>query len=91
MSSGLVTCKACGWVSFAVTRKFAENAVRRFNEYFDRLTYEQQQAYYGGGKSSIQDYELCFRCGGGYKNFRKAKKDDCPSGCTINPIIRKKD
>lgn len=38
-------------------------------------------------KSSIKQYEMCFFCGGQYKNFRKCKNNEIPIGSTLNPII----
>ena len=81
------TCNKCGWVHFAVTREFAENEVKEFNDYFDTLTEEEQQQYYGGRCSTIKQYEHCFFCGNTYKDFRDAKEDDCPIGVTLGPII----
>ena len=69
------------------TRQQAQAEVDSFNEYFDTLTPQKQQDYYGGRRSSITRYEHCGNCGGSYINFRVSKPDDCPDGCTINPII----
>jgi len=85
-----VICKSCGWVSFAVTRKKAENEVKSFNEYFDTLTKKEQKEYYGGRKSTIDFYEHCFLCNGPYTNFRKAKNSEVPYGSTLQPIIQEK-
>lgn len=80
------TCNKCNWVYFTVTREFAENEVKAFNEYFDTLSKDKQDNYYGGKKSLIENYEFC-HCGNGYKNFRESLPTDCPDGCTMNPII----
>ena len=82
-----VTCKKCGWVHFAVSREFAENEVKTFNEYFDTLTLVEQMDNYGGRKSSIEKYEHCGLCGNHYSNFRVALDSDAPIGCTLGPII----
>lgn len=82
--SNLVTCNKCNWVSFGVTREFAEAEVKQFNEYFDGLTVEKQELYYGGQKSSAYHY-TCLVCGG--SSFRPSIDGDCPQGCTINPVI----
>jgi 5-methylcytosine-specific restriction endonuclease McrA len=87
----LVTCRTCGWVHFEVTRAFAEKEVEAFNKFYDALSLQKQEEYYGNHKVSIKDYESCGFCGGLYKNFRKTKKGECPTGCTIGPIIRKGD
>lgn len=86
MSSNLVTCKKCGWVHFAVTRAHAEAEIKRFNEYYDSLTEEKQEFYYGSKKSGMHNYDRCFLCGPG-ATFRPFKEGDCPTGCTIQPCI----
>lgn len=83
------TCDKCGWVAFQVDREFAEDQVKLFNEYFDRLTKEEQMDNYGGRPSKINDYEECMSCGGSYKNFHDSKEYDCPDGVTLNPIIKR--
>lgn len=80
-----VTCTNCGWVHFAVTRKHAEQEVAKFNEYYDTLSKEKQDEYYGGKNAIIGNYTGCFAC---KKNdFRPSKDGDCPNGCTIQPVI----
>ncbi len=86
-----VTCKNCGWVHMEVTRKFAENEMKKFNDYFDKLSFKDQMDFYNGVGSSIYQYEHCFMCDGPYTDFRKYNVGDCPTGCTINPIIRRTD
>lgn len=81
----LCSCKKCGWVHMAMTQDQAVQAIDRFNAYFDTLTPEEQQDFYGGKKSSIQDYMRCHRCGN--KDFRPYKEGDAPDGVTIGPII----
>jgi NADH pyrophosphatase NudC (nudix superfamily) len=85
-----VTCKYCGWVHFEVTREYAKNQVKTFNKYYDSLSEEKQQEYYGGNKSFIRTYERCMFCGTCYHNMRKYKKGDSPMGCTLNPIITRR-
>lgn len=72
----------------AVTRKQAEKYVAEFNDYFDLLTYLQQQDFYGGKRSSITTYERCNQCGTHYSSMRPFRNGDCPDGCTIGPIIQ---
>lgn len=84
-----ITCLNCGWVHFQVSRKQAENEIKRFNEYFEALPMQQQEDFYGGKESSIYQYEHCFSCGGSYKNFRDYRTGDCPDGCTLQSIINK--
>jgi hypothetical protein len=85
----MATCNKCNWVHFDVTREFAESEVKKFNEYFESLTEEQQDSNYGGLQSTLEDYEHCCRCGNHYKNFRESRPNDCPDGCTLSPIIDK--
>lgn len=84
-----VTCNRCGWVAFEVTRFYATEQVEKFNIYFDSLPKEQQKQFYNNEKSHIYVYEHCFLCSNLYKDFRDAKNDDCPEGCTLNPIIKR--
>lgn len=85
-------CKECKWVAFAVSRKYAEKEVKQFNKYYDSLTKEQQESYYGSKKSSIRQYERCFFCGGCFHNFRQysIRRDKDISGRTLQPIIWEK-
>jgi hypothetical protein len=85
------TCNQCGWVAFGVTREHAEAEVKKFNAYFDTLSKDQQEEFYGGEGSSIQSYERCMLFNGPHTNFRESKPEDCPYGCTLNPIIVEKD
>lgn len=85
-----VTCSKCGRVYFEVSRKKAEDEVRRFNKYYRTLDDEGKKAY-GNSLSCIGPYEYCALCGSSYKTFREFKEDDCPIGCTLSPIIRKED
>lgn len=75
----------CGWVHFAVSRKYAENEVARFNSYYDKLDAAGKSNY--AGPSSITHYEKCSLCGESYENFRDGLEGDCPIGCTLSPII----
>ena len=79
-------CPKDGWVHFAVTRKFAEQAVKEFNEYFKTLSKKDQKLYYGGKGADISSYDRCDLCGTSYENFVPATK--VPFGSTIGPIIK---
>ena len=84
----LVTCRRCGWVHFAVSRKFAESEVKNFNDWFAKQDSETRAAY-GNRPSSISGYDRCNYCGTtNLKNFRPSQPGDCPSGCTLGPIIQ---
>jgi protein-arginine kinase activator protein McsA len=80
-------CKACGWVHFGISRKFAQAEVKKFNEYFAKLDAQKQQDYYGGVASKVEDYEKCQKCGTSYKLFEQAADAIVPRGSTIGPII----
>lgn len=81
-----VTCTKCGWVHVAYTREQAEACVKSFNDYFETLSVEKQNDYYGGTGSSLEkDYIGCNVCKN--ETFRPSKDGDCPDGCTIGPVI----
>lgn len=82
------TCP-CGWVYFAVTREYAEHEVKAFRRYYDSLSSERQQSWYGSKPSTLEDYSRCFRCGAEYTEFCDATSEDLQrvSGSTINPIL----
>lgn len=82
-----VTCNACGWVHFSVTRKSAMEQINSFNVYYDNLPESKQQDYYNGNPSSIAHYDRCMHCGGSYHNFSVSEANDCPDGSTIGPIL----
>lgn len=77
-----VTCLKCGLVSMGVTKKHAENEVKNFNKYYDTLTKAEQKNYYGGRKSSIENYKCCSQM-----KLRPFKEGDCPDGVTLGPVI----
>jgi hypothetical protein len=81
-----VTCNGCGWVSFGVSRQYALDEVKRFNEYLASLDPATRTANYGKQEVSITSYEKCW-CGEPYTNARDSKPGDCPDGCTIGPMI----
>lgn len=82
------TCNKCGWVHFSVTRTYAEDQIKEFNDYFQTLSKEDQMLFYRGNLASISSYEECFRCGNNYKNFRDSVTSEIPNGSTIQPIIK---
>lgn len=83
-----VVCKSCNWISFTISRKEAERAVKRFNLFFKTLTLKQRKEYYNNIPSNIKLYEMCASCGGSYKNFRACKRGDFPDGSTAQAIIK---
>lgn len=85
MNKPSVICTKCKWVSFAVTRAYAEDEVKRFNAYYNLLTRKEQVSYYGGKGSSVKGYEGCMLCGG--QDFRLATEKEVPYGSTLSPVI----
>lgn len=88
----LRTCLKCGRVAFGVSRQYAVGQARRFTR-FIRSVYGQQVADQYGIKDPSnytqdwrKEYGRC-GCGNSWENFRDAKEDDCPDGCTLSPII----
>lgn len=83
-----VTCNKCGEVYFEVSREYAVDEVRRFNEYFNTLSKKDQDDHYGGTGSNIKRYEYCW-CKNPHTNFRDSIAGDCPNGVTMSPIIKR--
>jgi hypothetical protein len=88
----LNTCNKCGRVAFSVPRSYAEGEVARFNEWFNKQPQETKDSY-GGKPSSIKGYEQCMFCCGNYKQFHRTTREEKKKiyGCTLSPIIQKKD
>lgn len=84
MTSSTVTCLTCGWVSLAVSRAEAEAAVAEFNAHLDTLPEADRQRYRGDRRTSLADYQC--HCGAP-AGYRLALPGDCPTGCTIGPVI----
>lgn len=83
-----VTCKDCGWVHKQVSMKYVQNWKKEWDEFWPTLNEEGKESYgLQKGPPSISTYLHCFFCSGSYKNFRDALDDDCPIGCTIQPIL----
>lgn len=83
-----VSCENCGWVSYAVTRQEAEEAVASFKAYYDGLTAKEQREYYGAsGPSTIEKDYRCQRCG--KTAFRRTSQADAvaAAGHTIGPVV----
>jgi ribosomal protein S14 len=81
-------CKECGWIHFVVSKKAATAEVRKFNEYYDSLSPDDQENYYGGKKASLAAYKRCFFCGTSHKNTRELRPlDHLPTGSTVQSIM----
>lgn len=81
------TCNKCGRVHFGVTLNYAKNEVETFNKYYDTLTPEKREQYYGSNPSTLKQYECCSFCGNHFSNFRPSLVNDAPAGVTLGPII----
>ena len=81
------TCNRCGWVHFAMSRERAQSDVDQFNAYYEALSPEKREEYYGNKPASIATYERCFFCGQTDGDFRPYQDGDCPTGCTVQPVI----
>lgn len=84
-----VTCLKCGWVHREVSREYAERQSHEFVDWYHKQN-EEIKKMYGSSPSytsMMYNYEHCFRCGAMYKEFRDSKLEDCPDGCTLGPII----
>lgn len=88
MINDIVECRHCGWQHFAVSRKYAEDEVASFNKYFDSLSEEDKEFYYGGKKSYVRNYEHCNSCGKPADMVQPTKE---LFGSTIGPIIWKEE
>ena len=80
-----VTCAACGWVHWPISRAYAEESVMRFNSFYDAAPAHVRESYLQ--RSDISQYEHCFRCGAPHTEMVKSKPEDCPTGVTLQPII----
>lgn len=80
---GEVTCTACGWVSYAVTRDEAESEVVRMRAYLATLSPTDRRGWSEEGPS-VSKY-VCQNCAG--STFRPARAEDCPDGATVNAVI----
>lgn len=88
-SLGYYICKSCGWQHFPVSLDYANKEVAQFNAYYDSLTEEQQELYYGSKKSHLAHYCFCNLCGKLFTNFRKSTRKEMNKifGSTVSPIL----
>lgn len=81
----MVVCGKCSWTHMGITRKHAEEDVASFNLYYDSLSPQKKEDYYGNRSACIEDYEYCRCCGASYKEMIPGCT--APDGATIGPII----
>lgn len=84
-----VTCLNCGWVHFSVSKDYVNNWQEEWKKYWPTLDKEGREMFGlpDGPPGPEEEYYKCFFCRGSYKNFRDSKLNDCPDGCTIQPIL----
>jgi len=79
-----VTCTHCGRVGVKYTPEQMNNAILRFNDWFESQT-QSTKDNFGNKQSKESDYS-CLTCGH-YGPYRLFKAGDCPDGCTISPVV----
>ena len=88
--SGNLTCLGCGWVHFEVTERDANASVKSYNDWVIGISADDLELWDMTGKerATLRGYQHCFLCGAenAATNFRPSKDDDCPIGCTLQPI-----
>jgi hypothetical protein len=86
-----VKCGTCGWYHFERSRAEVVQEAEEFLLYYNTQP-ELVQLQYGKGPFSVehnvQRQEKCFHCGASYKDF-VADDGNCPTGCTIQSVIRR--
>lgn len=90
-----ITCLKCGWISFAVTKAYAEAEIKKFIDLYNSCD-DKGKAFWDGIGSNgeriprkmptLADYG-CFCCGHG--KFRPTTEEEMKSayGCTISGAI----
>jgi hypothetical protein len=79
-------CPGCGRIHVGISEREALAEVRRFNEYYERLSPSLQQSDYGGRCASIDRYRTCRYCETSSQEFIPAIGFE-NSGVTMQPII----
>lgn len=75
-----VVCLKCNKTSFAVSKQYAENEIKHFNDYYYSQPKETQDLF--AGPSSVDNYK-CIYCNG--DQFKPG--NTAPDGSTLNPVI----
>lgn len=87
----IFVCDKCGWAHMGLSKDAIEESAEEFMQYYDQLSEEQRTSYYGSEvvtkENLISSQEICFNCGGSYKNTHAVTPEDkIPDGCTIQGI-----
>lgn len=76
-----VTCRKCGWISYAVSKKEAEEDIASFNALYYSLDDEGKARF--NGPASLDGY----RCRCGASDFTQGGEDRLPDGATVCGVI----
>lgn len=79
----LIECRSCGKPHYPVSLADALAGIKSFNDYFNTLSPEDQNKFYGGKPASIDNYLQCVRCG----SVRFQQRHAAAPGVTLNPIV----
>jgi predicted nucleic-acid-binding Zn-ribbon protein len=87
-----MVCNKCGHAHFRRTEDEVTVEANNFKRYFDGLSDEDRQKYYGGRgyevADAIEQQKKCFRCGGPNTEFHEETPEDrIPAGVTLQGII----
>lgn len=86
MKTKFLKCTGCGRIHVSITEADAAAEVQSFNEYFARLSVEDQQSSYEGRSASIERYKKCHHCGTSSETFMPAIGYE-NSGLTMQAVI----
>lgn len=93
--NNLRTCIKCKTVAFGVSRQYAVAQAIKFTNFIHSIYGQQVADQYGITNPTeykqdwFETYGKC-DCGATWDTFRDFKENDCPDGCTLSPIIYKK-
>ncbi len=88
MKHELTTCINCGWVHFKVSTEYIASWKKEWEDLWSTMSQDDKESF-GVTKAPPSDssYYRCDFCNGSYRNFRDFKDGDCPTGCTVGPIL----
>lgn len=80
----LVTCEKCSWISYAVSKAYAEKEVEEFLAFYDSMPKDQAENLYG--KRRGHNYK-CLRCNGDKFRPTTTAESNAIYGSTISPVV----
>jgi protein-arginine kinase activator protein McsA len=89
-----VICNNCNWVHFEVSAEYVRQWQIQWIIFWNESTPETRSNYGCPDKPpGPEEYLVCHRCNGNYRNFRDATNDEIERvyGSTINPILNRKE